>query len=74
MVIMLSFQLKPIKGWGWMLFNGLVTLLLGGLIWSQWPISGVWAIGTLLGIHLIFDGWSEIAVALAARAEKRGSA
>ncbi len=67
-VIMLGFKLKPAKGWGWTLFSGMVTLLLGGLIWSQWPISGVWAVGTLLGIHLIFGGWAEIAVASAARA------
>ena len=69
MVAMLGFKLKPAKGWGWTLFSGVVTFFLGGLIWSQWPISGVWAIGTLLGIHLIFDGWAEIAVATAARAE-----
>jgi uncharacterized membrane protein HdeD (DUF308 family) len=67
-VIMLGFKMKPAKGWGWTLFSGLVTLFLGGLIWSQWPLSGVWAVGTLLGIHLIFDGWAEIAVASAARA------
>lgn len=66
-VAILGLKIKPAKGWGWTLFSGLVTLFLGGLIWSQWPISGVWAIGTLLGIHLIFDGWAEIAVASAAR-------
>jgi uncharacterized membrane protein HdeD (DUF308 family) len=71
---MLSFRLKPAKGWGWTLFSGIVTVLLGGLIWSEWPISGVWAIGTLLGIHLIFDGWSEIALASAARADQADQA
>jgi len=73
-VIMLGFKMKPTKGWGWTFFSGLVTLFLGGLIWSQWPLSGVWAVGTLLGIHLIFDGWAEIAVASAARAGITNSA
>ena len=41
-----------------MLVDGLVTLLLGILIWLQWPASSVWAIGTLLGISLIFSGMS----------------
>jgi hypothetical protein len=62
-------EAKKNGGWGWTFFSGLVTLFLGGLIWSQWPLSGIWAVGTLVGIHLIFDGWAEIAVASAARAE-----
>jgi len=36
MVIALGFKLKPVRGWGWTFFSGLVTLFLGGLIWSQW--------------------------------------
>jgi len=66
--VMLGFRIKPAKGWGWTVFSGIVTFILGGLIWSNWPISGVWAIGTLLGIHLIFEGWAEVAVGTAARA------
>jgi len=44
--------------WGWTLMSGVVTLLLGIIIWKQWPISGLWVIGTFVGIDLIFDGWS----------------
>jgi uncharacterized membrane protein HdeD (DUF308 family) len=51
-----AFQLKPIDGWGWMLFGGIVSILLGFMIWRQWPISGLWAIGILVGIKLIFSG------------------
>lgn len=51
-----AFQLKPIDGWGWMLFGGIVSILLGFMIWRQWPISGLWAIGLLVGIKLIFSG------------------
>ena len=38
------------------LWNGLITLLLGVLIWAQWPFSSVWALGTLIGISLIGSG------------------
>jgi uncharacterized membrane protein HdeD (DUF308 family) len=44
-----------------------VTLLLGILIWAQWPVSGLWVIGLFVGIDLIFSGWSWVALALAAR-------
>lgn len=38
------------------LWNGIVTLFLGALIWAQWPFSSAWALGTLIGISLIFSG------------------
>jgi len=65
--IALAFRIKPEKGWGWMLFSSILALLLGIFIFRQWPISGAWAIGTLVGIHLLFRGWSFIAIGMAAR-------
>jgi uncharacterized membrane protein HdeD (DUF308 family) len=62
-----AFQVKPIKGWGWTLFSGILSLLLGLMIWSQFPLSGAWAIGVLVGIKLIFSGWMMIAFGSAAR-------
>ena len=47
---------RPGSGWGWMLFGGIVSIWLGIMIWGQFPLSGVWAIGILLGIKLIFVG------------------
>ncbi len=52
-----AFQVKPAEGWGWLLFNGIVTLILGILIWRQFPLSGIWAVGVLFGIKLIMSGW-----------------
>lgn len=49
-------QLRPESGWGWMLFGGIVSVWLGIIIWRQFPLSGVWAIGILLGIKLFFVG------------------
>jgi len=52
---------------GWILFNGIVTLLLGGLIWFHWPSSSVWAIGTLVGVNLLMTGMTRLMFGLAAR-------
>lgn len=48
------------RSWGWMLFNGIVSIVLGIMIWSNLPSSASWAIGLLVGIWLIFDGWAMI--------------
>ena len=53
-----AFQIKPAEGWGWQLANGIVTLLLGILIWRQFPLSGAWAVGVLFGIKMIVSGWA----------------
>ena len=57
-----AFQIRPAEGWGWMLFNGIVTLLLGLMIWRQFPLSGAWAVGVLFGVKLVFSGWSLIVI------------
>jgi uncharacterized membrane protein HdeD (DUF308 family) len=51
-----GFQRRPGDGWGWLLFGGIVSIWLGMMIWGQFPLSGVWAIGILLGIKLFFIG------------------
>ena len=65
--IIFSFQLRPALGWGWILFSGVGGLVLGMMIWSQWPLSGAWAVGLLVGINILFTGWSTLAIGLAAR-------
>ncbi|MBK1644333.1 hypothetical protein CKO25_06620 [Thiocapsa imhoffii] len=64
----MAFQVKPAKGWYWPLLSGLVSLILGGLILAQWPASGLFIIGLFIAIELIFNGWSYLFIALAARA------
>lgn len=56
--------------WGWVLIHGAVNLLLGILIWQQWPVSGLWVIGMFVGIDMIFNGWSLVMLGLAARSAK----
>ncbi len=52
-----AMQIRPALGWGWMLLNGVITLALGFIIWQQFPVSGIWAVGILFGIKLIMSGW-----------------
>jgi uncharacterized membrane protein HdeD (DUF308 family) len=54
-------------GWPWVLLHGVVDLLLGGLILSGWPESSLRIIGILVGIDLIFHGWSWVMLALTVR-------
>ena len=44
------------SGWGWLLAGGIISVLLGVMIWSRFPLSGIWAIGVFLGIKLLFIG------------------
>jgi uncharacterized membrane protein HdeD (DUF308 family) len=53
--------------WGWVLLSGLITFILGILIRSQWPYSGLWVIGLFIGIDMIFSGWAYVMLSLAAR-------
>ncbi|MEE8060819.1 MAG: HdeD family acid-resistance protein [Gemmatimonadales bacterium] len=66
--VIVGLGMKPVRGWGWSVFSGVVGLLLGIMIWRQFPLSGAWAVGTLVGIYFIMGGWGMIGVASAARA------
>lgn len=61
----LYFQVRGKVNAGWILFDAIVTFFLAILVWSQWPSSSVWFIGTLVGISLIFSGISRITLAAA---------
>ena len=52
----LAFKLRHHKGAGWVLFSAAMSLILGGLIISQWPSTGLYILGLFLGIELIFAG------------------
>ncbi len=51
-----AFVVKPEKGWGWLLFGGILAILLGVLLMMNWPLGGMWAIGVFIGIELLFTG------------------
>lgn len=57
-----AFKMKPVKGWGWASISGVASLVLGVMIWLQFPASGEWAVGVLTGIRMIFGGMWAIAI------------
>lgn len=65
--IVMFFRVRSIMRAGWILFDGIVTLLLGLMIYVRWPSSSAWAIGTLVGVSLIFSGVTRVMVSLAVR-------
>lgn len=65
--IVMAFQLRPMPAWIMVLISGVLSVLLGGLILSQWPGSSRWVLGTFLSIELIFQGWASLAFARAIR-------
>ena len=71
--IVLYFGIRRVRHAGWVLFDGIVTLILGILIWAQWPSSSVWVIGTLVGISLIFSGISRFMLSQTVRGMGRVS-
>ena len=52
---------------GWVLFNGVISLILGISIWQRWPYSGLWVIGLFVGIEMLLNGWSLVMLSLSAR-------
>jgi uncharacterized membrane protein HdeD (DUF308 family) len=53
--------------WGWVVLDGLVCVILGIMIWAEWPSSSLWVIGMFVGITIIVRGWSWTLFALAAK-------
>lgn len=65
--IIFSFAVK-FHGWGWVVLNGLIDIMLGVFILNRWPESSLWVIGLFIGIDLLFHGWSSVILALSLRA------
>lgn len=65
--IILGFQMRPHSGWGWILAAGIISAIVGVMIFARFPESAFFTLGTLAGISLLFSGWSYIMVAMAAR-------
>ena len=62
-----SYVTRYESGSGWLVFDGVIKLLLALMIWSTWPSSKVWAIGTLVGVSMLFSGISRLMMSSAVR-------
>ena len=65
--IILFFKMRSLRGSSWVLIDGVITVLLGLLIYIHWPSSSIWAIGTLVGVSMIISGITRVMLSLAAR-------
>jgi uncharacterized membrane protein HdeD (DUF308 family) len=72
--IVTALRVREHRGWGWLLASGIISVILGLMIWAEWPASGLWVIGLLVGIQLVFTGWALVMLSLAARAHRDAAA
>ena len=56
--------IESFAGRGWVLLNGVISVLLGVMIWQQWPAASLWVIGLFIGIDLVFSGWMSLMLGL----------
>lgn len=62
--VVAAWSFRETSGWLALAFSGIIGILLGVMIWMKWPESGYWAIGTLVGVDMLFTGVSLIALGL----------
>jgi uncharacterized membrane protein HdeD (DUF308 family) len=60
--------------WGWSLVSGAIDVVLGVMIWLEWPASALWVIGLFVGISLVFRGFNWIGLGAALHALPRNGA
>jgi uncharacterized membrane protein HdeD (DUF308 family) len=65
--IVMFFRISSLQGSSWVLIDGIITLLLGLMIYTQWPSSSAWAVGTLVGVSMIISGVTRVMLSLAVR-------
>jgi uncharacterized membrane protein HdeD (DUF308 family) len=62
--LILAFRLRGETNWVWALSNGIITLLLGAIVWLQWPSNAPWLLGTVVGASVLFTGISRVMLSL----------
>ena len=70
--VILAVRLRPLDYWGMLLASGILSILLGVLILSQWPEAAAWLIGVLVGIDLVAAGLVAVLLSMASRAAWQG--
>jgi uncharacterized membrane protein HdeD (DUF308 family) len=55
--------------WVWVVVSGGLSVLVGGMILAQWPVSSLFALGIILGVDLVDAGAGWIGMGLALRGQ-----
>ncbi len=72
--LILAFRVRGQGNWLWILGDGIITLLLGAMIWFQWPSDAPWVIGTIVGFSVLFTGISRVMLSFGDRPDQPASA
>ena len=59
---------------GWLLLDGVITLILGLMVWRHWPSGSLWAVGTLVGINMIMTGTTRLMLSVKVRRAMKAAA
>jgi uncharacterized membrane protein HdeD (DUF308 family) len=70
----LALQIRPRAGWFWLLLGGIVGMVLGVMIWQHLPSSALSVLGLLLGINLVFSGFTFLMLAMSGPAAAAAAA
>jgi uncharacterized membrane protein HdeD (DUF308 family) len=62
--IYFALMMRSLSQWGWILFSGITALILAIVVWIGWPQTGLWVLGLLIGVNMVFLGWSLIKISL----------
>ena len=65
--IILAIRVETLPQRGWVTVSGILSLVLAIYVGSQFPASALWVIGLLVGIEMVFSGWSFVMLAMAAK-------
>jgi uncharacterized membrane protein HdeD (DUF308 family) len=57
-----AFEVRPLPGWALLLTSGLLSILMGFLMLAQWPVSGAWGLGSLVGISFLVHGFARLSL------------
>jgi uncharacterized membrane protein HdeD (DUF308 family) len=63
----LAFKLRPIEGSGWLMFDGILTVVIAAMIASAWPASAAWVVGVLVGVAMFSSGLARLMLSVAVR-------
>jgi uncharacterized membrane protein HdeD (DUF308 family) len=63
----IALRIRPAGGWAWLLAGGTLSIVLALMVWTDFPVSGSWLVGTAIGVHLLLNGISTVAIGTAAR-------
>lgn len=59
------------SGWGWFAANGIISIILGGMILRTFPVSAFWTIGVFVGVDLLVAGATLVGLGVSAKRAKR---